>query len=137
MSQLWALVKPEGGFTLHYTPDQTPPVSEGLERIVRLSREPDQQNGETVNYDQQALVFDLQTVMDRVMHEIKMEAGRRIELVAPLWKQINDSYTPANAASQDRRQQINLLRDWSQEMEDRLAGVTSSAQLKALRSELS
>lgn len=65
------------------------------------------------------------SVADRraaLLREIKREAARRIEAVAPLWRQLNDLREPG-AAGSERFARIDMIRAASDAIERQLAGA--------------
>ncbi len=57
---------------------------------------------------------------------IKAEAARKIEDVAPLWRQINDLTNPNASGAAERRQQIEAIRAWSNAEEEKLFADAAS-----------
>jgi len=64
--------------------------------------------------------FDVSRIAAAVTGRIKETAARRIEAVAPIWRQLNDLADPTNPDHQRRRQQIDAIRAWSNEAERKL-----------------
>jgi hypothetical protein len=123
-AQLWALVTPDGSYALRFTDSVGHHPAdyghadecEGAE-VWPLDREPRAALGEGVDPATGAFDFDLARVADSLIAAIKAEAGRRIESVAPLWRQINDLTDPTAPGAADRAASIASIRNWSNEAE--------------------
>lgn len=67
---------------------------------------------------------------DQLTRAVKREAARRIDAIAPIWRQLNDSRTPSEAGAA-RFAAIDAIRAASGAIEDEIATLTLAA-LKAL-----
>lgn len=67
---------------------------------------------------------------------IKAEAARRIEAIAPAWRQMNDLREPSPEGAA-RFAAIDEVRTWSNALEARALAATDEAELAAVRDELS
>ncbi len=122
--QLWALVAPDGCYVLRFTDSIAHHPAdyghsdecEGAE-VWPLEREPRAALGEGVDPATGAFDFDIARVVDILIADIKTEAGRRIEAIAPLWRQINDLTDPSAPGASDRTASIAAIRNWSNEAE--------------------
>jgi hypothetical protein len=138
---IWAIVRRSGAFTLRHT-DGEHPAEAGHRRDCRganvwqLTRDPDLASGERVDYATGAIVFDLGAVQDSVLAEIKAAAGQHIEAFAPLWRQLNDMAEPDNPGAAGRARDIRAVRDWSTDLEARLAQADSATKLRNVRAAL-
>ena len=129
-AQLWALVTPDGSYALRFTDSVAHHPAdyghadecEGVE-VWPLEREPRTALGEGVDPATGAFDFDIARVADCLIADIKAEAGRRIEAVAPLWRQINDLADPSAPGAAARAASIAAIRGWSNEAET--MGLTS------------
>lgn len=123
-SQLWALVAPDGSYALRFTesiahhPADYGHAAEcdGME-VWPLEREPRAALGEGVDPATGSFDFNIARVVDTLIDDIKAEAGRRIESVAPLWRQINDLTDPSAPGAAARAASIATIRNWSNEAE--------------------
>lgn len=141
MTQLWALISKRGELRQLYTQDiDHHPVDHGHRRECRsfnvwpLEREPDIIHGETVDYATGAFTFDVSSVLPALLSEIKSEAARRIEAIAPMWRQINDLHEPDTPGAVQRRKALNVVRAWSNKLEASAAAAASPADVMAMRS---
>lgn len=76
------------------------------------------------------IVAEIELKRSTLIGAVKREAARRIDEIAPLWRQLNDLHEPESAGAIDRRNQINAIRQWSNDVEAEIAEATS---LEALR----
>lgn len=67
----------------------------------------------------------------RQIARVKREATRRIEIVAPLWRQLNDVRAPKSAGARERFAAIDAIRAASDVIERAIAAMTG-AQIAAL-----
>lgn len=123
--QLWAIIE-DGNYRLIWTasakdhPRRTGHADECRGRkVVALDREPNEALGEYVTAEGE-IGFDVSRIAAAVTGRIKEAAARRIEAVAPIWRQLNDLADPSNPDCQRRRQQIDAIRAWSNEAERKL-----------------
>lgn len=133
--QVWAFFREDGGYTLHYTngPDQHPSDHGhecGCFDVVALQREPDHLRGEAALPDG-TISFDPALIAHTVVSAIKAEAARRIEVFAPIWKQLNDLSDPTHPDALARRAQIDAVRAWSNDVEARFLAATNVDELQA------
>lgn len=142
MSQIWALIAPDGSYVFKYTASAEHHPSDYGEaeacqgRVVKLlEREPLQVLGEDLDALGE-IVFDLNLVEAELVAEIKAEAGRRILAQVPIWRQINDLDTPSDPAVIARKQIVVGIRDWSNQLEAQLAEATTPEDIQAIRGEL-
>lgn len=139
MSQLWALVAPEGGYVLRFTDSAAHHPAdhghadecEGL-AVWPIEHEPRAALGEGVDPATGAFDFDLGRVSAALITAIKAEAGRRIEAIAPLWRQINDMNDPATPGAIARAEAIASIRSWSNATEADLLAATSADEVHAI-----
>jgi hypothetical protein len=142
MEQLWAITASDGSYTLRWT-DGTHPkdcghADECQGRLVTaLTRQPQTALGETVDRVSGQIVFQPSLVRETLIAEIKAEVGRRIEAAVPLWKQINDLHEPPSVGRTQRRQLVDDLREWSNNLEEIAVQAISVADVQLIRSELS
>ena len=61
---------------------------------------------------------------------IKAEAARRIALIAPTWRQLNDLADPESDGAITRRTEINAIRDWSNQVEAKITAAQDNAELE-------
>ena len=123
-AQLWALVTPDGSYALRFTDSIAHHPAdyghadecEGVE-VWPLERAPRAGLGEGVDPAPGAFVFSIGRGADSLVAAIKAEAGRRIEAIAPLWRQINDITDPGAPGAADRAASIAAIRAWSNEAE--------------------
>ena len=123
-TQLWALVAPDGSYVLRFTDSIAHHPAdyghadecEGVE-VWPLERAPRAELGEGVDPATGAFDFSIGRVADSLVAAIKAEAGRRIEAIAPLWRQINDITDPGAPGAADRAASIAAIRAWSNEAE--------------------
>lgn len=131
---IWAIARKTGGFTIHFDDPQKHHRDElrGA-KVWRLDREPDLINGETIDYETGSVTFSLDGIRGPLVAEIKAEAARRIEAFAPLWRQMNDLTQPDAPGAAERRRKINVLRDWSNDLESQLDLAISAEDVKTTR----
>lgn len=139
MSQLWALVAPDGSYVLRFTDsaDHHPADHGHADECESLAvwpieREPRAALGEGVDPATGAFDFDLGRVSAGIIAAIKAEAGRRIEAIAPLWRQINDMNDPTTPGATARAAAIASIRAWSNATEADLLAATSADEVRAV-----
>lgn len=137
MSQLWAVVAADGSYVLRYTSGpEISPLDDGHRAECRnravwpLTRAPDRASGEGVSYSTGEIDFALTRVVDVLVAELKVTAARKIEAIAPLWRQINDLHDAASAEVIDRRLRIDQVRLWSNAAEVQLRAIAGANELK-------
>ncbi len=142
MAQLWALVSKRHGFRQIWTEGPGHhPAEHGHRHDCRhhavwpLEREPDINNGETVDYGTGEIVFAGRDIAPALIAEIKREAAARIEAVSPTWKQLNDTREPT-AAGARRFAAIDDVRAWSNRIEQEVAAATTAKHIKSIRAQL-
>lgn len=135
-SQLWALVAPDGSYMLRWTArPQVNPRRAGCaaelrgRRAHRLSREPVLALGETIAWADGKITFDRAKVLPGLIATVKAEAARRIEAVAPLWRQINDLAEPDAAGAAERRAFVKAVRAYSNQAETALESSSDARTL--------
>ena len=143
MSQLWAIIRKNGSYVLRYTsgpkvlPQDSGHRAECRGRAVwAMEREPDQSLGEGVAYATGAIDFSVGRIAEQVIAEIKASAARKINAVAPLWRQINDLHDFATPEIIARRERIDEIRMWSNAMEARLGAITQASELRTFMAEI-
>lgn len=139
MSQLWALVAPDGSYVLRFTnsADEHPSEHGHAEEcegmaVWPLEREPRMALGEGVDPETGAFDFHLVRVEAQLVAAIKAEAGRRIEAIAPLWRQINDLNDPSAPDATERATAIAEIRVWSNDAEALLADASDADELETI-----
>lgn len=139
MSQLWALVAPDGSYVLRFTnsADEHPAEHGHAEEcegmaVWPLEREPRLELGEGVDPETGAFDFQHERVEARLVAAIKAEAGRRIEAIAPLWRQINDLNDPGAPGAAERATAITAIRAWSNDAEALLADASDAEELETI-----
>lgn len=150
MSQLWALVTEDGAFVLRVTPNYArKPRRSGCAgeirrgvRVHRLAREPDAALGERVAWERGGIVFDQAhappgraPACEQQIGAIRAEAGRRIEAIAPIWRQLNDLRESSEAGAA-RFAAIDAVRAWSDALEARAVAAGSADECRAIAAEL-
>lgn len=151
MSQLWAIVAPNHAFRIVFTdsadvsPADCGHADECEDMAVwPLEREPDIAHGELVDFATGSIIYcpfvaqpGWPSAYDMLIAEIKAEAGRRILEAYPLWKQLNDMDLSAfDPGVLERKAERDRIRDWSNELEDRVDHATSLQDLCEIRKEL-
>lgn len=142
MSQLWALTRNDGRCAFIYTdgPAQDPRDCGNRAacqycNVWPLAREPKAALGEVIDHATGAIVFNLSSVLPGLLVAIKAEAARRIEGIAPLWRQTNDIRQPSSEGTA-RFTAIDAVRAWSNQLEATAAAATLPAQITAIRAQL-
>lgn len=142
MSQLWALTRNDGRCSLIYTdgPAQHPTDCGNRAacqycNVWPLAREPMPALGEVVDHATGAITFNLSAALPALLIAIKAEAARRIEAIAPLWRQTNDIRQPS-ADGTARFAAIDAVRVWSNQLEANAAAATLPAHITTIRSQL-
>ena len=139
MSRLWAIVAPDGSYVLRFTEssDHHPAEHGHAEEcegmaVWPLEREPRLALGEGVDPETGAFDFQIERVEAQLVAGIKAEAGRRIEAIAPLWRQINDLNEPGAPGAADRATAITAIRAWSNDAEALLADASDAEELETI-----
>lgn len=139
MSQLWAIVAPDGSFVLRFTASSAVhPAQSGHAdecegcAVWPLDRDPRLSLGEGVDPESGEFDFDLSRAEVVLIASIKAEAARRIEAIAPLWRQINDLAEPQAVGAAERRAAIDEIRAWSNQAEAMLAEAMDADDLEAV-----
>jgi hypothetical protein len=144
VTQWWALVAPDGRAQLRTTQHHgrkpkkhggcAGEICKGM-RVHRLERLPGE--GERVSWERGEIVF---TPPPGIFVEIKAEAARRIELIAPAWRQTNALLALIDDAGDVGARalfgQIKAVRDWSDALEAQAMAATGPAAVAALRAQL-
>ncbi len=139
--QLWAIIE-HGNYRLIWTasakdhPRRAGHADECRGRkVVALDREPDEALGEYVTAEGE-IGFDVSRIAGAITGRIKEAAARRIEAVAPIWRQLNDLADPSNPDHQRRRRQIDAIRAWSNEAERKLRSARCVSDVVAVLADL-
>lgn len=139
MSQLWAIVAGDGSFVLRFTASNAAhPAQSGHAdecegcAVWPLARDPRLSLGEGIDPESGAFDFDLARVEAALIASIKTEAARRIESIAPLWRQINDLAEPQAVDASERRAAIDEIRAWSNQAEAMLAEAVDADDLETV-----
>lgn len=139
MAQIWAVTGSDGSCTFIFTdsadrhPRRCGNASACKNRNVwPLAREPEAALGEAVDHATGAIVFLPSSVLPALILEIKCEAARRIETIAPLWRQTNDLREPTGAGAA-RFAEIDAVRVWSNRLELAAADARAAAAVQAIR----
>lgn len=133
---IWAIVSKGGETSIRFdNPETTERYAARRGRKIWKIRR-NLQYGERVDFQTGKIIFDLETIADAMIAEIKAEAGRRILTAAPLWRQLNDRDEPEGAGAIARRAEVLSIREWSNKLEKRLLGAKTAAKIVAIRKEI-
>lgn len=137
---IWALIDRRGGWVIRHVPAGLHPAEAGHAAecagcvAVQLAREPDQDAFEIVNR-RGRIGFDSTRARAAILAEVRAEAARRIEAVAPLWRQQNDLREPSEAGAA-RFAEIDRIRAASNRFEAEATGLRSAATVRRLRARI-
>lgn len=130
---IWAVIKRGGEFTIHFDdPSVFHKANCKDAKVHQLEREPDVMHGERIDYDSGEIVFDITTIQETVLSEIKKKTAELIYEVSPEWKQRNDIRKPS-PEGESRFDEIDRLRESSNLLEDKLATIDSTEALISFR----
>jgi hypothetical protein len=134
---LWALTKPDGETQFRYLrEDEHPAGAHEVDGFKAWQLDRGLKFGEVVEHKTGKIVFDVTSVQDHLVTEIKAKTAQRILDEYPLWKQLNDRDLPVDDPGVvARKARRDALRIQSNDWEARLAKVKSPDALVALRKE--
>lgn len=149
IEQRWAVVSPSGEFRIVFTPGagfhpRDCGHADECRNHAVWPLERDLLEGERVDAATGNIVFATEhaqpgeaTALDRLVSDIKDEAGRRILEAYPLWKQLNDRDLLADDPGVLERKALrDAIRAWSNDLEARATAARSAEDFQAIRAEL-
>ncbi len=139
MSQCWAIVWKSGKFVLRYTGSlDEHPADHGHRAEVRdravwpIDREPLQHMGESVSFENGAILFDSLVAAKMLEPKIKHAVQVAILRDYPLWRQVNDLADPDSPEKQARAARRSALRERSNELEAMALNATDRSAIEAI-----